>query len=40
MRDANVERIDSHTVRFVAADMIEASKFMEFVTSYRVDATP
>lgn len=36
----NVERIDSHTVRFVAADMIEASKFMEFVTSYRVDATP
>jgi len=35
-----VERLDSHTIRFVAADMIEASKFMEFVTSYRVDATP
>lgn len=36
----SVERLDSHTIRFVAADMVEASKFMEFVTSYRVDATP
>jgi D-amino peptidase len=30
----NVQRIDSHTVRFVGRDMIDVSKFIEFVTSY------
>jgi D-amino peptidase len=35
-----VERLDSHTIRFVATDMVEAAKFMEFVTSYRVDEAP
>lgn len=35
-----VERLDSHTIRFEAADMIEAAMFMEFVTSYRVDERP
>jgi D-amino peptidase len=35
-----VERLDSHTVRFVAADMIEAAKFLSFVLRYRVDETP
>ena len=35
-----IERIDSHTVRFLANDMIEASKFMSFVTRYRVDEKP
>ena len=34
------ERVDSHTIRFIAKDMIEASKFMGFVTRYRVDITP
>ncbi|MDP2956338.1 MAG: M55 family metallopeptidase [Longimicrobiales bacterium] len=36
----NVERVDSHTVRFVGKDMTEVSKFLEFVTNYRVDLTP
>lgn len=36
----NVERTDSHTVRFVGQDMIEISKFIEFVTSYQVNAAP
>ncbi len=35
-----VERIDSHTIRFIASDMVEAAKFMEFVTSYHIDETP
>ena len=36
----NVERTDSHSVRFVGQDMIEVSKFIEFVTNYEVGATP
>jgi D-amino peptidase len=36
----NIQRIDSHTVRFSARDMIEASKFLEFVTSYDPTLTP
>lgn len=36
----NVERVDSHTVRFVGADMVEVSRFIEFATSYQVDLTP
>ncbi len=36
----NVERVDSHTVRFVGKDMTEVSKFLEFATNYRVDLTP
>ena len=36
----NVERVDSHTILFVGEDMTEISKFIEFVTSYRVDLTP
>jgi D-amino peptidase len=35
-----VERVDSHTIRYVGADMIVVSKFIEFVTTYRVDLTP
>lgn len=35
-----VERIESHTVRFVARDMREVSKFLEFVTSYEPTLTP
>jgi D-amino peptidase len=36
----NVQRIDSHTVRFVGRDMIDVSKFIEFVTSYEPGLTP
>ena len=36
----NVERIDSHSVRFIGQDMVEVSKFIAFATSYRVDLTP
>lgn len=31
---SNVERTDSHSIRFVGKDMIEVSKFLEFVTTY------
>jgi D-amino peptidase len=34
------ERIDSHTIRFVGQDMVEVSRFLNFVTRYRVDITP
>jgi D-amino peptidase len=36
----NVQRIDSHTVRLVAKDMREASRFLEFVTNYEPSMTP
>jgi D-amino peptidase len=36
----DVERVDSHTIRYVGRDMVEVSRFLEFVTSYRVDLTP
>ncbi|MEW5984614.1 MAG: M55 family metallopeptidase [Acidobacteriota bacterium] len=35
-----VERVDSHSVRYVAKDMVQASTFMQFVTHYRPDITP
>ena len=37
---SNVQRIDSHTVRLVAKDMREASRFLEFVTNYEPTMTP
>jgi D-amino peptidase len=36
----NVERVDSHTIRFIGVDMTEISKFIEFTTSYGVSITP
>ena len=36
----NVERVDSHTVRFQGANMVEISKFIEFVVTYRANLTP
>ena len=36
----NVDRVDSHTIRFVGQNMTEISKFLEFTTTYRVDITP
>ncbi|MDH3272314.1 MAG: M55 family metallopeptidase [Gemmatimonadota bacterium] len=35
-----VERVDSHTIRFVGRDMTEVSKFIEFTTNYAVNVTP
>jgi D-amino peptidase len=34
------ERIDAHAVRYLAQDMVEVSKVIEFVLNYRVDITP
>jgi D-amino peptidase len=36
----NVQRIDSHTVRFMAKDIVEVSKFLEFMTNYDPTMTP
>jgi len=36
----NVERVNSHTIRFVAEDMTEVSRFLGFVTNFRVDLQP
>lgn len=36
----NVDRADSHTVRFVARDMVELSRFMQFVGRYSASLTP
>jgi D-amino peptidase len=35
-----VERINAHTVRFEAADMIEASRFLRVALGYQVDLQP
>jgi D-amino peptidase len=36
----DVERVDSHTIRYVGGDMTEISRFIEFVTTYQVGLTP
>ena len=36
----NVEKVNSHTIRFVGEDMIEISKFLQVATGYRVDLQP
>lgn len=35
-----VERTNAHSIRFVGRDMIEVSRFMEFVTNYSPDLAP
>ena len=35
-----VERTDSHTIRFVGEDMVQVSRFLEFITSYGVPLEP
>ncbi len=35
-----VERTDSHSIRFAGKDMIEVSKFLEFITSYDPSLEP
>ncbi len=36
----NVEKVNSHTIRFVGQDMIEISQFLRVATGYRVDLQP
>jgi D-amino peptidase len=36
----NVQRVDSHTIRFVAKDMKQASSFVEFIDTYSPDLAP
>jgi D-amino peptidase len=35
-----VERVDSHSIRFVGADMVAVSKFVQFMNGYGTDLTP
>jgi D-amino peptidase len=35
-----VERIDSHSIRFVGADVVAVSKFVQFMNGYGTDLTP
>jgi D-amino peptidase len=35
-----VKRTDAHSVRFVAKDMLEASRFIEFILNYQVPLEP
>ena len=35
-----VQRVDSHTIRFVGKDMAEVDDFLEFVDGYSADLTP
>lgn len=37
---SNVEKVNSHTIRFVGEDMLEISKFLTVVTGYRIDLQP
>jgi D-amino peptidase len=36
----SVERVNSHSIRFVGKDMIEVSDFLEFVSTYSPDLSP
>ena len=36
----NVEKINSHTIRFVGQDIVEISRFLRVVTGYRIDLQP
>jgi D-amino peptidase len=36
----NVQRIDAHTIRFMGRDMVEVSKFLEFITNYDPTLAP
>lgn len=35
-----VTRVNAHTIRFVGRDIVEVSRFIEFVNSYQPDITP
>ena len=35
-----VERLDAHTIRFVAEDMVQVSQFLTFILNYSADLSP
>ena len=35
-----VEQVDSHTIRFIGEDMVEVSKFLQFILDYQVPLAP
>jgi D-amino peptidase len=35
-----VERTDAHSIRFVGSDIVEVSRFLEFMMSYSADLEP
>ena len=37
---SNVEKVNSHTIRFVGKDIIEISNFLSVATGYRIDLQP
>ncbi len=37
---SNVEKVNSHTIRFVGEDIVEVSIFLQVVTGYRIDLQP
>ena len=37
---SGVDRLDSHTIGFTGRDMLEVSRFLEFITSYSPSLTP
>ena len=32
--------MDSHTIRYTGPDMLDVSRFLEFITSYQANLTP
>ncbi|MGQ0648694.1 MAG: M55 family metallopeptidase [Gemmatimonadaceae bacterium] len=36
----NIVRVNAHTIRFVGRDMVEVSRFIEFLTTYQPDLSP
>jgi D-amino peptidase len=36
----NVQRTDAHSIRFVGKDIVEVSKFLEFITNYEPSLEP
>ena len=36
----NITRVNSHTIRFVGRDMVEVSRFLEFLNTYQPDLSP
>ena len=36
----NVEKVNSHTIRFVGEDMVEISRFLRVATGYSIDLQP
>lgn len=36
----NIVRVNAHTIRFTGRDMVEVSRFLEFLTTYQADLSP